>query len=198
MELSMNHFFNKIFTDLNSSKLSLKKGESLFLQNAAVVNMYYISAGRLTLQRDTVDGSPVVLHVAFSGEIIAEASLFSKENHCSAIADTRTEVSYVRKTDLIAFLEKDPVAMRQLLILYAHQIRSLRAINEIKNIRSATQRTLAFLRNEMDAKKEVKLSISLKDVAYRIGLSHETFYRTLKSLENNKQISRHGRLIRLL
>jgi CRP-like cAMP-binding protein len=194
----MNSLFNNTFTDLKSVKLLIEKGATLFLQNDEILNMYYITAGRLRLQRYTLDGSPVILHVAFPGEIIAEASLFSKKNHCSAIADKITEVSYVKKSDLIAFLEKDPAVMRQLLTVYAHQIKSLRAINEIKNIRSATERTLAFLRNEMNSNQEVKLSISLKDVAYRIGLSHEAFYRTLKSLEKAKQISRQERFIKLL
>lgn len=88
--------------------------------------------------------------------------------------------------------------MKQLLTLYAHQLKNLRAINEIKNIRSATERTLAFLKNEMNINKEIKLSISLKEAAYRIGLSHEAFYRALKILEKTKQISRHERLIKLL
>jgi len=194
----MNNFFYSTFTDLKAQKLLIKKGDTLFLQNDEILNMYYLAAGRLILRRNTLDGSPVISHVAFPGEIIAEASLFSKENHCSAIADTKTEVSYVKKSDLIAFLEKNPVAMRQLITVYAHQIRSLRAINEIKNIRSATERTLAFLRSEMNTNKEVEFSISLKDVAYRIGLSHEAFYRTLKNLEKTKQIYRQERFIKLL
>ena len=194
----MNNFFYSTFTDLKAQKLLIKKGDTLFLQNDEILNMYYLAAGRLILRRNTLDGSPVISHVAFPGEIIAEASLFSKENHCSAIADTKTEVSYVKKSDLIAFLEKNPVAMRQLITVYAHQIRSLRAINEIKNIHSATERTLAFLRSEMNANKEVEFSISLKDVAYRIGLSHEAFYRTLKNLEKTKQIYRQERFIKLL
>ncbi len=194
----MNHFFNNTLTGLKAENLSIKKGGTLFLQNDEVLNMYYITAGRVLLQRNTLDGSPVILHVAFPDEMIAEASLFSKENRCSAIADTTTEVSYVKKTDLVAFLEKDSVAMKKLLISYTYQIQDLCAINEIKNIRLATERILAFLRNEMDANQEVKFSISLKDVAYRIGLSHETFYRALKTLEKTKQISRQERVIKLL
>jgi CRP-like cAMP-binding protein len=183
----VNHFFTEIFSDLKSASLSLKKGNMLFLQNDEVLNMYFIKAGRLKLQRETVEGFTVIQHIAFKGEVIAEASLFSQDYHCSAVADTNTEISYLRKRDLSNYLEKNPTAMRRLLVLYANQIKNLRAINEIKNIRSAKERTLAFLRNEMNANSEVKLSISLKDVAYRIGLSHEAFYRTLKDLEKIKQ-----------
>jgi CRP-like cAMP-binding protein len=194
----MNHFFEEILSDLKSKALSLKKGGMLFLQNDETINMYFIKEGRLKLQRETLEGLTIIQHVAFKGEIIAEASLFSQNYHCSALADTNTDVSYIRKIDLLNYLDRNPTAMRQLLVLYADQIKNLRALNEIKNIRSAKERTLAFLRSEMDANSEVKLSISLKDVAYRIGLSHEAFYRTLKDFETTKLIIRHKKLIKLL
>jgi len=194
----MDHYFEEILSDLKSKTLSLKKGDMLFLQNDEIINMYFIKEGRLKLQRETLEGSTIIQHVAFKEEVIAEASLFSQDYHCSAVADTNTEVSYLRKIDLLNYLEKNPTAMRRLLVLYANQIKNLRAINEIKNIRSAKERTLAFLRNEMDANREVKLFIALKDVAYRIGLSHEAFYRTLKDLEKTKHIIRHEKLIKLV
>lgn len=194
----MDYFSKEIFPGLKSGGLSLKKGDILFFQNDEVLNMYFIKIGRLKLQRETVEGFTVIQHVAFSGEIIAEASLFSESYHCSAIADMSTEVSYLSKIDLLNGLEKNAIATKQLLVLYANQIINLRAINEIKNIRSAKERTLAYLKNEMNENGEVKFSISLKDVAYRIGLSHEAFYRTLSSLEKTKQIARHEYLIRLL
>jgi len=194
----MNDAFKKILSDLKPANLSLKKSDILFLQNDEILNMYFIKAGRLKLKRETIEGFSVVQHIAFKGEIIAEASLYSQHYHCSAIADTNTEISYLRKIDLLNYLEENPTVMSQLLILYAHQIKNLRTLNEIKNIRSAKERTLAFLRNEMDAESEVKLSISLKDIAYRIGLSHETFYRTLKDLEKTQRIIRHKQVIKLL
>jgi CRP-like cAMP-binding protein len=194
----MNHFFEEILSDLKSKILSLKKGNMLFLQNDEIINMYFIKEGRLKLQRETLEGFTIIQHIAFKGEIIAEASLFSQNYHCSAIADTSTEIYYLKKIDLLNYLEQNSTATKQLLVLYSYQIKSLRAINEIKNIRSAKERTLAFLRNEMNANREVKLSISLKDVAYRIGLSHEAFYRTLKDLEKTKQIIRHEKLIKLV
>jgi CRP/FNR family transcriptional regulator len=194
----MDYFSKERFPGLKSGSLSIKKGDILFFQNDEVLNMYFIKTGRLKLQRETVEGFTVIQHVAFSGEIIAEASLFSESYHCSAIADMSTEVSYLRKIDLLNDLEKNSIATKQLLVLYANQIMNLRAINEIKNIRSAKERTLAYLKNEMNENGEVEFSISLKDVAYRIGLSHEAFYRTLSRLEKTKKITRHENLIKLL
>ena len=193
----MNPFQKIIFPDIKSTNSFIKKGDRLFLQNDEVQNMYFIQSGRIKLQRETLEGCSVIQHVAFKEEMIAEASLFSKKYHCSAIADKETEVSCLKKEDMLKHLEKNPSTMKQLLRLYAHQIMNLRTINEIKNIRSAQERTLAFLKNEMNKEGEVKLSISLKDAAYIIGLSHESFYRALKSLEETKQIIRHHKLIKL-
>jgi len=78
----MKDFFNNTIAHLTAETLLVKKGTTLFLQNDEVLNMYFITAGRLLLQRNTVDGSQVILQVAFPGEIIAEASLFSKQNRC--------------------------------------------------------------------------------------------------------------------
>lgn len=47
-----------------------------------------------------------------------------------------------------------------------------------------------FLIYEMDENSEVKLSISLKDLAYRICFYHEVFYIALKGLEKIKLIIR--------
>ncbi len=194
----MNYFFKTIFTDLNSARLTLKKGDILFHQSDDVVNMYFIETGRLKLQRETMEGFPVIQDVAYRGEIIAEASLFSDNYHCSAIADMETDIRYLRRIDLLTYLEQTPLATKQLLVIYAEQIVGLRAINEIKNIRSAKERILAFLKHEMNEKGEVEFCISLKDVAYRIGLSHETFYRVLSDLEKANSIVREGHLIKLL
>ncbi len=191
-------FFSRVSADLKFNQRTFDKGESVFAQGQPVLNMYYIETGRVKLLRDTAEGTPVVMHVAFSGEVIAEASLFANTYHCVAVADSKTKICYVNKADLFNILEQDLVAMKTLLALYAHQIIELRILNEIKNIRSAKERVLAFLRHEMDADKKVKLTMALKDIAYRLGLSHEAFYRTLKSLEKTQQIKRTEQLITVL
>lgn len=76
-------------------------------------------------------------------------------------------------------------------------MRDLRAINEIKNISSAKARILAFIKNEMDDNQELHLNIVLKDVAYKIGLAHETFYRELKKLEDEHILVRQGSFLKL-
>jgi len=192
------YMLDQILEKLRPTKLLLGKGESLFLQGDHVVNVHYIKSGKIKLIRNTIEGGQMVMHVALPGETFAEASLFSSEYHCSAIAGLESEIISYKKSDFLRYIEQHPIVMKRLLKIFSQQVRDLRAVNEIKNIHSAKERILAFIKNEMDENKEVNLNMSLKDVAYKIGLAHETFYRELKKLEKAKVLMRKGSCLKLL
>lgn len=191
-------FFEKITDQLSHKSLSLAKGDSLFKQKDAIVNIFYIKSGRVQLTRNTIDGTTVILHTGQQGETIAEASLFSDHYHCSAIATLPSEIHYINKNKLLNHLEENPLDMQKLLSVLAGQVRDLRAINEIKNIRSANERILTFIRNNVNDEKVMVLDSSLKDIAHKIGLTHETFYRELKKLINSGIIIKNEEMIKLI
>ena len=188
---------HKFPIELQSMDLNLAKGEHLFLQGDSVTKVYLIQSGCIKLTRNTAAGLAVILHIGKSGETIAEASLFSNYYHCSAIADLPCHISSVKKQDLLRLLQNEPQEMMRLLALFSQQIRELRWINEIKNIRSAKERILHYIISKVDGNKEMQLDSSLKDIAQKIGLAHETFYRELKKLEMSGQISRSSNFITL-
>ncbi len=189
----------KEFPDtLKPQSLLLSKGDLLFKQGDGVANLYFIQKGKVKLVRNTLDGHAVVLHLGQQGESIAEASLFSDQYHCSAIADSPCEFYFVKKVDLLQLLQTHPEAMIDLLAILSRQVRDLRTINEIKNIRSAKERILTFIRTHADKNKVMRLDLSLKDLAQKIGLAHETFYRELKKLEDSGVLQRNSKQIKLL
>jgi len=189
---------NDVLSQLQSESLLLAKGDSLFHQGDQVVSFYYVESGKIKLTRDTVEGGQVLMYVALPGQTLAEASLFFDQYHCSAVADSESEVVAYRKSTLLAYLEQHPAAMKDFLKLFAGQVRDLRTINEIKNIRAAKERILAFIRHGMNERQELYLEMSLKGVAYQIGLAHETFYRELKKLEQARRLIRKDGYIKLL
>lgn len=194
-DLTKKNLFGRYFS---SRAFSLKKGETLFRQGEAVTRFYVVDEGRIHLKRNSVDGSPAVLQVALSGEMVAEASLFASIYHCTAVAD-RLSIGYsVRKQVLMEYLAASPQAAMQVMALLAKQIRDLRALHEIRNIRSAKERAISYLRLLSDEQNQVQSSISLKDMAYRLGLSHEAFYRALKQLEIDHVIHREHQIIKLI
>jgi len=188
-----------IFTRLIAGKTRLiRKGENLFHQGDAVVSVYVVRRGKIKLIRNTEDGNPVVLQLAMAGDVIAEASLFSDTYHCSAVADSPiAELTCYNRNRLLAALKISPATAMDIMELFAHQIRKLRALLEIRNIRSAKLRIHAWLRFEANGDHEIVLQITYKDVAYQLGLAHETFYRTLKQLEQEGRIIRKKDLIYL-
>ncbi len=193
----MDTSLEEILSELKSTAFTIKKGTPLFSQGDHVSSFYYLKKGKLKLIRNTIEGGETLIHVAASHETLAEASLFSNQYHCSAFASMDSEVVSYSKEDLLCHIEQKPLMMKKLLQIFSQQVRDLRAINEIKNIQSAKARILAFIKNEMDANQELHLNIALKDVAYKIGLAHETFYRELRKLEDEHILVRQGTSLKL-
>ena len=191
------YLLDNILSQLQSTTLTIKKGRALFSQGDHVSSFYYLKKGKLKLIRNTIEGGETLIHVAASHETFAEASLFSNQYHCSAFASVDSEVISYSKEGFLYHIEQNPLMMKKLLQIFSQQVRDLRAINEIKNIQSAKARILAFVKNEMDANQELHLNIALKDVAYKIGLAHETFYRELKKLEDEHILVRQGSFLKL-
>ena len=187
--------FNRL---VSGRKRFIRKGEALFHQGDAIENVYVVKRGRIKLIRSTIDGNPVVLQLAMTGDIIAEASLFSDAYHCAAVADSpSTELSCFDRHELLAALEASPAAAMDIMELFTHRIRKLRALLEIRNIRSAKQRICAWLQLEASGGHEIVLQTTYKDAAYQLGLAHETLYRELKHLEEEGRIERKERFILL-
>jgi len=183
---------------VSGNNRTLCKGEFLFHLGDAIENVYVVQLGRIKLIRNTEDGNPVVLQLAMAGDIIAEASLFSDTYHCSAIVDSPSvELSCFDRHGLLSALKESPAAAIEVMELFAHRIRKLRALLEIRNIRSARQRMYAYFQLESNGKNEVPLKWSFKDMAYQLGLAHETFYRELKRLEEEEKIIRKEHVILL-
>lgn len=178
---------------------SLRKGESLFLQGEQVFGIFVVQRGRVRLLRHLSDGTTVPLHIAHDGETFSEAALFSKVYHCDAIADIDSEIEIHPKNALSKALDEDPHATREFMGHLARQVITLRSRLEIRNIRSAKERIIQFLKLSVD-ETDMKIIFTrpLKDIAADIGLTHEVFYRTLSDLERSGKISRDNRTIAIL
>jgi len=182
-----------------NKKRRLHKGDHLFRQGDHVENIHVVCQGMVKLIRHSIDGDDIVLQVAVQNDILAEASLFSDMYHCSAVVHSQTaELSCFDRNSLLAALKGDPDIMMDIVALFAHRIRKLRAFLEIKNIRSAKQRMYSYFQLEANAKHEVHLQLTHKDMAYQLGLAHETFYRNLKCLEKEGKIIRKVSSIQLI
>ena len=64
----------------------------------------------------------------------------------------------------------------------AHQLQELRARMELRNIRSARERVLQYLRLRVH-NRSIAVEGRLQDIAAEIGITREALYRTLAALE---------------
>jgi len=133
----------------------------------------------------------VTLHVARDGETFAEAALWAEAYHCDGVAEAPSEVTVIPKTDLLVALEDSPQAALALARDLASQVRDLRTRLELRTIRSAPERIVAWLRLQASGDPPtVRLDRPWTEIAADIGLTHEAIYRALAVLERAGRIAR--------
>ena len=176
----------------------LVAGEHLFKMGNTPVGIYEVVSGRVRLSRTGTAGEDITLYVAGPGDILAEASLFSKLYHCDAVALSDATVRLYPKAKLIDEFRANPDAAAAFMAVLAHEVMRLRTCLERRNIRSARERIRHYLETGAGADRRVILSGTLKEIATELGLTHETFYRTLREMADAGEIVRQDGEIRLL
>lgn len=177
----------------------LETRELLFHQGDRTAAIYKVESGRLRLIRRTVDDHLVILHTARRGEFFAEASLFAETYHCDAVAAAPSRVRIYPKTTVIAALRADPDLAQAFMARLAVQLQELRTLMELRNIRSAHERVLQYLRwRAIEQGRSIAVEGQLQDIAAEIGITREALYRTLAALEAEGHLSRTDAAIILL
>ena len=169
----------------------LAPGELLFRQGDPAVAIYKVESGRLRLIRRTVDDHLVILHTARRGEFFAEASLFADAYHCDAVAAVPSSVRVYPKQNAMNEMRKDPALAMAFTARLARQLQELRARMELRNIRSARDRVLQYLRLRAGVQgRSIPVEGQLQDIAAEIGMTREALYRTLAALETEGRLTR--------
>ena len=177
----------------------LRPREFLFRQGDRAAHIFAVQDGHIKLTRYLSNGKSVVMHVARAGHTFTEAALFSDVYHCNAIAQARTRVRMYKKKDILEAIDRDATLALEYVASLSREVQRLRLQLELHGIPSARERIMQFLLLEADPDSlEFKVQISLKDVAVNLGLAHETFYRELARLENDKIIARVDKTIGIL
>ena len=164
---------------------TLDRENTLFRQGDSTRGLFFLLTGAIHIQRVTEAGHQVLVLKATAGETFAEASLFHRSYHCSAIASKSSKVIECTKRAVITRYRKDPDFALAMSERFAHQVQHTRARLELYSIRSADDRVFRAIADGM-------LKDSVKSLAYEIGLSPEVVYRSLASLTKCGQIKKEG------
>ena len=189
-----------LFSDLGirSVERDLELGQTLFRTGQRTIGLYQILSGRVRLTRVDRSGRETVLYTAGSGDMIAEASLFSSVYHCDAIASVPAKVRLYPKDAVLAAFERDPDAAKSFTARLARQVMDLRTRMELRNIHSARDRVRHYLALNAGADGlTVAINGTLKELAAELGLTHEALYRTLARMAAKGEIKRlDGKIVR--
>jgi CRP/FNR family transcriptional regulator, dissimilatory nitrate respiration regulator len=179
---------------VKASRRGLTTGELLFRCGDRAQAIYRVERGCLRLARLGADGTPVTLHVAWPGDLFAEAALFSDAYHCDAVAEGAATVLAYSKAAVLLHLRAHPDLALAFTAALTRQVQALRGRLELVRLKTARERVLAFLAQAgADADGVVALDRPLIRIAAEIGLTHEAFYRTLSKLGGEGVVQRVGR-----
>lgn len=184
------HFPVPIIAGVSPIQRDVSAGDYLFRMGDRSVGFYFLESGRLRMQRVTPDGGTVVLHVPRGGELFAEASLFSERYQCDVLAEVTSVAWLYSRNEMVGRLQSEPATLWEFAGNLARSLHGMRLRYELKQIRSAPERLLQYIRLHSDDAGIFQANGSLKAVAAEIGLTHETLYRALSSLEKDGAIMR--------
>jgi CRP-like cAMP-binding protein len=179
-----------------SSQRALARGERLFSNGDRVESMFRVVRGRVRLERCLADGRLVAMRTVGVGELVAEGSLFADRYHCDAVAAIRSVVEVEQRSRVLRRLAAEPGELFQLCRLLGQQLREARLLLEIRTIRPARDRLLTYLETR-HATGLAPREGPVRLIADELDLAPETLYRLLAELEQDGEITRIGRSIRL-
>lgn len=166
----------------------------LFRQGERPRYFYWLLSGELRLIRHSKNGEQVILQRCRSGPF-AEASAFSSSYHCEGVTLQPSQLLRVGLPDFHAMLE-DPGFAPTYVRLLSREVRQLRSRCERLSISRAEDRVMHYLA-EKEAVRFGPEYGTLKDWAGELGMTHETLYRTLSTLERKRAIVRGNNSVSL-
>ena len=183
-----------------SKEIQVKKGSVLFSPGDVTRGFFAVLDGAVRVYRVSLKGKEITLEIAGAGSTFAEASLFSDVYHCSAEALKDSTVYLIRKDAFLELIKRDlQFAAAWIYILSLEVIHHRQRIEELST-KTPRARIASYilLLAELQNTASVTLPVHRKSIATLLGMTHETFYRTAKELENDGLVRFDGQRIEIV
>jgi len=174
-----------------------QQDQTVFRHGQTADRVFRVISGEVHLYRHDYAGKRVLIFRAYEGDYFAEASLYSKEYHCTALCVKPSRVQSYSAKKLLALLQSDSCFSISWIARLSSELRRQRATTERLHLKSAVDRVVHYLMTEGDPAGEIKIKGTLSEIAEILGLTRETLYRALAKMEKAKQLERSGDLLRL-
>ena len=164
-----------------------KKGSILFAPGDATKGFYAMLEGAVRLYRVSSKGKEITQRIVGAGSTFAEASIFMDIYNCFAEALKDSTVCLIRKDAFLQLIQRNSRFANTWIRVLSFEIVHLCHRVEELSLKSPKERIASYLLllSEIQKSPAVKLPVHRKSIATLLGMTHETFYRTTKSLEND-------------
>ena len=148
----------------------------VFRRGESASALYLVEHGELCLQRDGVDGNPLVLQRARDGHLLAEASLHASHYHCDAVATVPTRARRIERGAVLERFRGDAHFAELWCRGLSEEVRDRRLHNELLRLRTVRERLDAWLHWQGGA---LPPHGARQGLAHELGVSPEALYREL-------------------
>jgi len=182
---------NPLFTDLGPNVIealagmcttrTLRAGEVLFRENDPGDALYGIRRGEVLIETGTASGKRVLLNTLGSGDLFGEVALLDGQPRTAdAVAVEPTELFVLRRSDVLAYLAREPAIAIKLIELLCARVRYIAGqMNEMTVLPLATRlaRRLTVLAEDFGS----EIQISQEQLGAYVGSTRESVNRQLQA-----------------
>lgn len=177
-----------------------RKGQLIISEGQELEGFYIVISGQVKVYKLASDGKQQILHLVAPGGTFAEVAAFTKgfsPANASAIIDS--EVFFLFKNDLVKLIRDNPQISLNMLASMSQYLRHMVAVIEELALKDVSARLAKYLLDLAPGQvAEIKLAITKKELAARLGTISETLSRTLNKFKSKKIIKVAGNRIAIL
>jgi CRP-like cAMP-binding protein len=183
-----------------TQEIFLAKGTQLFAPGEPARGFYVVRDGTIRVYGMSPQGKEITQEIAGQTDAFAVASIFSDTYHCFAEALKDSHIYLIKKKEFLDLVTADKefaVAWMRMLSLMVISLRRRLVDLTLKSPKARIAGYLLLLAN-MQGSESVALPVPRKELATFLGMTHETFYRTAKQLENEGMVRLTGQKVNII
>jgi CRP/FNR family transcriptional regulator, polysaccharide utilization system transcription regulator len=186
-----------------SLTVNFKKGQNIFEQGKGAEGLFCIQQGKIKVALESNDGQRVTVNLYADQGTIGHQSLFSSTNIYTATCLTDSTVCFLPKNVLRSYLPLHPSMASRVNEIISKEFIQLNELVLSMRTKSVVQRLaegLIKLQNIFGKDKHDNIDIELtkEEIAFLVGSSTESIFRTLSDFKKKRFIEIRERRIKIL
>lgn len=184
----------------SAAKQSHAEDAIVFSEGDPAVSLFILIDGSIDLIKSTPDGREQLMRSVKSGEMFAEAAMFTGMAYpVTAIARADSTLVVITKPSFLLIVKEHPEVALAIMGTMAKLLRHLNKLVSDLSLGSVAQRLARYLIEESKKRSALsfELSIAKRDLAFKLGTVPETLSRTFKKFASKGVVEVHGKTIKI-